>query len=58
MSGALIGSADELVDKVKGCQPDWFRESMGKPKPLLQRRNFAYTKWLASTKGDDLARFK
>ena len=26
VSGALIESVDELVDKVKGCQPDWFRE--------------------------------
>ena len=26
VSGALIESADELVGKAKGCQPDWFRE--------------------------------
>ena len=31
---------------------------MGTLKPLLQRRNCAYTKWLASRKGDDLTRFK
>ena len=55
---ALIESADKLVGKVKGRQPDWFRESMGTLKPLLQSRNYAYTKWLASRKGDDLTRFK
>ena len=31
---------------------------MGMLKPLLQSRNCAYTKWLASRKGGDLARFK
>ena len=31
---------------------------MGTLKPLLQRRNCAYTKWLASRKGDDSVRFK
>ena len=31
---------------------------MGTLKPLLQSRNCAYTKWLASRKGDDLVRFK
>ena len=50
--------SDELVGKVKGHQPDWFRESMSTLKPLLQSRNFAHTKWLASRKGDDLARFQ
>ena len=58
VSGALIESADELVGKVKGHLPDWFRESMGTLKPLLQSRNCAYTKWLASRKGYDLTRFK
>ena len=43
VSGALVESADELVGKVKGCQPDWFGESMGTLKPLLQSRNCAYT---------------
>ena len=47
-SRALIESADELVGKIIVCQPDWFRESMGTLKPLLQSRNCAYTKWLAS----------
>ena len=51
-------SADKLVGKVIGHQPDWFRESMGTLKPLLQSRNCASTKWLASRKGDDMARFK
>ena len=58
VSGALIESADELMGMVKGRQPDWFRESMGTLKPLLQSRNCAYTKWLASREGDDLTRFK
>ena len=58
MSGALIESADELVGKVKGRHPNWFRESMGTLKPLLQSKNCAYTKWLASRKGDDLTRFR
>ena len=31
---------------------------MGTMKPLLQSRNCAYTKWLASRKEDDLVRFK
>ena len=53
MSEALIESADELVGKVKGCQPDCFMESMGILKPLLLSRNCAYTKWLASRKRDD-----
>ena len=51
VTGALIEPADVLLGKVKGCQPDWFRESMGTLKPLLQSRNCAYTKWLASRKG-------
>ena len=58
VSGTLIESADGLVGKVKVCQPDWFRESMGTLKPLLQSRNCAHTKWLASRKGNDLTRFK
>ena len=58
VSGVLIESVTELVGKVKGRQPDWFRESMGTLKHLLQSRNCAYTKWLASKKGDDLERFK
>ena len=58
MSGALIESTDELVGKVKGQKLGWFRESMGTLKPLLQSRNFAYTKWLFSRKRDDLTRFK
>ena len=57
-SGDLIESADELVGKEKGYQCDWFRESMVTLKPLLQSRNCAYTKLLASRKGDDLMRFK
>ena len=58
VSGALMKSADALLGKVRGRQPDWFRESMGTMKPQLQSRNCAYTKWLATTKEEDLARFK
>ena len=36
VSGTLIESADELVGKVKGHQPDWFRESMGTLKPFYR----------------------
>ena len=56
--GAIIESTNELVGKMKGCQPDWLRESMGMLKPLLQIRNCAYTKCLASRNGHDSARFK
>ena len=47
-----------LTELAQGHQPDWFRESMSTLKPLLESRNCAYTKWLATRNEEDLARFK
>ena len=55
---AVSRALTESVDKARGHQPDWFRESMSTLKPLLESRNCAYTKWLATRKEEDLARFK
>ena len=58
VSGALTESADVLLGKVRGHQPDRIRESMSTLKPQLQGRDCAYAKWLATRKEAELVRFK
>ena len=55
---ALTETADDVLGKVKSYQSDWFQESMEELKPLLQQRNDAYKKWLATKRMVDLSRFK
>ena len=55
---ALTETADDVLGKVRCYQPDWFQESMEELKPLLQQRNDAYKKWLATKRMADLSRFK
>ena len=43
---------------MKRCQPDWFQESLDELRPALRNRNDAYTKWLATSKREDLVQFK
>ena len=51
---ALTEAADSRLGRVKGHQPDWFQESLNELRPKLKNRNDAYTKWLATSKREDL----
>ena len=55
---ALTETADDVLGRVRRYQPDWFQESMEELKPLLQQRNDAYKKWLATKRTADLCRFR
>ena len=55
---ALTEAANSWLGRVKGCQPDWFQESLDELRLKLRNRNDAYTKWLATSKREDLMQFK
>ena len=56
--GALTSAAEDVLGTTTRRQPDWFQESLGQLKPLLKRRNDAYSRWLGSRKQADLTRFR
>ena len=58
MHTALMEAADSQLGRMKGCQPDWFQESLDQLRLKLRKRNDAYTKWLATSKREDLVQFK
>ena len=56
--GALTSAAEDVLGTTTRSQPDWFQESLGQLKPLLTRRNDAYSRWLGSGKQPDLTRLR
>ena len=58
MKSALVESATEILGKVKGSQPDWFRESEEVISPYIKSRNTLYSKWLGSHDKQDLVNFR
>ena len=55
---ALTEAADRRLGRMKGSQPEWFQESLEELMLKLRNRNDAYTKWLATSKREDMAQFK
>ena len=55
---ALISAAEDVLGTITRRQPDWFQESLGQLRPLLDRRNEAYARWLGSGRQVDLTRFR
>ena len=58
LKSALCKSAEALLGIEDRRHPDWFCESAGRLKPVLQRRNELYTKWLATKCTNDLSQFR
>ena len=58
LRSAMTGAADEVLGKARRRNPDWFVESKEDLKPLLQRRNDCYRKWLATGRNEDMVRFR
>ena len=58
LRGALLESAENVLGYERSYQPDWFREAFGTLHPLLQRRNWLYTAWLATSKEEDHMRLR
>ena len=58
LKSALSKSAEALLGTEDRRHPDWFCESAGRLKPVLQRRNELYTKWLATKCTNDLSQFR
>ena len=55
---AITEAAHSQLGRVKGRQPDWFQESLDEFRLKLRNRNEAFTKWLATSKREDLVQFK
>ena len=58
MKSALCEVAEATIGREKRRQVDWFRESAPIIRPLLQKRNALYNKWLSSGKVTDKEEFK
>ena len=54
----LVTTAEEVLGPAGHSQTDCFRDSMDNLKPLLTIRNTVYSRWLGTSKQEDLNRFK
>ena len=55
---AMVESAVNSLQVEKRHHPDWFKENAQALKPVLQRHNLLYTKWLSSRRHEDLIQFR
>ena len=53
VKSALYEAAEATIGREKRRQADWFRESAPTIRPLAQKRNALYNKWLSSGKVSD-----
>ena len=58
VKSALCEAAEATIGREKRRQVDWFRESAPIIRPLFQRRNALYNKWLSSGQVSDKEEFK
>ena len=58
MKSALCEAAEATIGREKRRQTDWFREGAPAIRPLLQKRNTAYNKWLSTGNASDKEKFK
>ena len=58
VKSALCEAAEATIGREKRRQADWFRESAPTIRPLVQKRNALYNKWLSSGKVSDKEEFQ
>ena len=55
---ASVETEDEQLGKVSRNNPDWFQESMGHLRSLLQESNAAYLRYVCLQRSEDHRKFK